>query len=91
MLLRKKPSGPKIDEIQVSIDGLETAHDALRGHGTFCRAMEAVKNSLESGFDVSISTMVHRENLLDFDEMEHLFKNMGIKEWTVDVPCTTGD
>lgn len=91
MLLRKEIlRSLKIDEIQVSIDGLETAHDALRGHGTFCGAMEAVRNSLESGLDVSISTMVHRENLLDFDEMEHLFKNMGVKEWTVDVPCTTG-
>jgi radical SAM protein with 4Fe4S-binding SPASM domain len=91
MLLRKEIlKSLKIDEIQISIDGLETAHDALRGNGTFHRAMEAVTNSLESGFDVSISTMVHRGNLLDFDEMEHLFKRLGIKEWTVDVPCTTG-
>jgi radical SAM protein with 4Fe4S-binding SPASM domain len=91
MLLRKETLRLlKVDEIQVSIDGLEIAHDALRGNGTFCRAMEAVEDSLESGFDVSISTMVHPGNLQDFDEMEHLFKHMGIKEWTVDVPCITG-
>jgi radical SAM protein with 4Fe4S-binding SPASM domain len=91
MLLRKEVlRSLKIDEIQVSIDGLETAHDALRGNGTFRRAMEAVKNSLESGVDVSIATMVHQGNLLDFDEMENLFKRMEVKEWTVDVPCTTG-
>jgi radical SAM protein with 4Fe4S-binding SPASM domain len=91
LLLRKKTlRSLNIDEIQVSIDGLETSHDALRGQGTFRRTMEAVKNSLEAGIDVSISTMVHRGNLLDFDEMEHLFKSMGIKEWTVDVPCITG-
>jgi len=91
ILLRKETlRSLKVDEIQVSIDGLETAHDALRGKGTFFRAMKAIHDSLGAGFDVSVSTMVHRGNLADFDEMEHLFKSMGIKEWTVDVPCTTG-
>ncbi len=80
----------KVDEIQISIDGLEGAHDALRGNGTFRRALKAVKDSLDAGFDVSISTMVHRGNLGDFDRLEHLFKNLGIKEWTVDVPCSIG-
>jgi radical SAM protein with 4Fe4S-binding SPASM domain len=91
MLLRKETLKLlKVDEIQISIDGLEAAHEALRGNGTFRRALEGVKNSLDAGFHVSISTMVHRGNLRDFDEMEHMFKHMGIKEWTVDVPCTAG-
>jgi radical SAM protein with 4Fe4S-binding SPASM domain len=91
MLLRKETLKLlKVDEIQISIDGLEAAHEALRGNGTFRRALEGVKNSLDAGFNVSISTMVHRGNLRDFDEMEHMFKHLGIKEWTVDVPCTAG-
>jgi len=80
----------KVDEIQVSIDGLERAHDAIRGIGTFKRSMAAVKMALDAGFAVSISTMVHRANFADFDEMEQLFHIMGIKDWTVDVPCATG-
>jgi radical SAM protein with 4Fe4S-binding SPASM domain len=79
-----------VDEIQISIDGLEDAHDSLRGRGTFRMAMEAVTRSLDHGFHVSIATMVHPKNLNDFDEMERLFKDMGIKEWNVDVPCITG-
>ncbi|MGE5173693.1 MAG: radical SAM protein [Betaproteobacteria bacterium] len=79
-----------VDEIQVSIDGLEEAHDHLRGAGSYKRAMEAVRHALDAGFDVSISTMVHRGNLADFDSMERLFKEIGIKDWTVDVPCLTG-
>ena len=79
-----------VNEIQISIDGLEYAHDSLRGKGTFKRAIEAVKLAIESGFEVSISTMVHSKNLGDFDEMERLFKDVGIKDWTVDVPCITG-
>jgi len=80
----------KVNEIQVSIDGLEVAHDRIRGTGSYRAAMDAIKLALDMGFTVSISTMVHRANLTDFDNMEQLFKSMGIKDWTVDVPCSSG-
>lgn len=79
-----------VDEIQISIDGLEMAHDALRGQGTFKKAIAAVRLAAEEGIDVSVATMVHAKNLNDFDEMEKLFSALGIKDWTVDVPCITG-
>ncbi len=80
----------KFDEIQVSIDGMEEAHDYVRGPGTFKRSLEAIRNAIDAGFDVSISTMIHRRNMPDFDIMEHLFKGLGIKDWTVDVPVPVG-
>jgi radical SAM protein with 4Fe4S-binding SPASM domain len=80
----------KFDEIQVSIDGMEAAHDYVRGAGTFKRSLEAVRHAIDLGFDVSISTMIHRRNISDFDSMEHLFKSIGIKDWTVDVPVAVG-
>jgi radical SAM protein with 4Fe4S-binding SPASM domain len=79
-----------VDEIQISIDGLEEAHDSLRGRGAFRSAMEAVRQAMNSGFEVSVSTMIHPGNLRDFERMEILFKDMGIKDWTVDVPCMAG-
>jgi radical SAM protein with 4Fe4S-binding SPASM domain len=91
VLLKKETiKALKVDELQVSIDGLEEAHDTIRGSGTFSRSMQALRQALDAGFDVSVSTMVHRRNLADFDHMESLFKEMGIKDWTVDVPCATG-
>jgi radical SAM protein with 4Fe4S-binding SPASM domain len=90
LLNKKRLKGLNVDEIQISIDGLEQAHDSLRGKGTFKSAFDAVKRATDSGFEVSISTMVHPANLNDFDEMQSLFKEMGIKDWTVDVPCITG-
>jgi radical SAM protein with 4Fe4S-binding SPASM domain len=80
-----------VNEIQISIDGLEHAHDALRGNGTYRLAIEAVKRAVDYGFEVSVSTMVHAKNLNDFDEMDRLFKRLGIKDWTVDIPCITGN
>lgn len=78
------------DEIQISIDGLEKAHDALRGEGTYNKAVRAVRLARELGFEVSVATMIHAKNLGDFDDMEKLFSELGIKDWTVDVPCITG-
>jgi radical SAM protein with 4Fe4S-binding SPASM domain len=79
-----------VDEIQISIDGLEKGHDSLRGRGTFKKAVQAVRHAREEGFEVSVATMVHAKNLSDFEGMEKLFSELGIKDWTVDVPCVTG-
>ena len=80
----------KVHEIQVSIDGVGDSHDALRGAGNYERALNAVRQAQDAGFEVSVATMVHAANLRDFDEMELLFKEMDIREWTVDVPCDSG-
>jgi radical SAM protein with 4Fe4S-binding SPASM domain len=79
-----------IHEIQISIDGLEKAHDSIRGRGTFKKAIRSLKQAIDSGIDISVATMIHRKNLNDFDKMQKLFTRMGIKEWTVDIPCITG-
>jgi radical SAM protein with 4Fe4S-binding SPASM domain len=90
LLSREIVEGLNVDEVQISIDGLESAHDSLRGRGTFRAAMEAIKLSKASRMKVSVSTMVHGKNLGDFDEMENLFTELGVSDWTVDVPCITG-
>jgi len=82
--------GLNVNEIQISIDGLEKGHDSLRGAGTFSKALKAVRLAKEMGFEVSVATMVHAKNLDDFDKMEKLFSELEIKDWTVDVPCITG-
>jgi radical SAM protein with 4Fe4S-binding SPASM domain len=91
MLLRKDVLMKlKVHEIQVSIDGMQDAHDSVRGAGTWSISIDAVRSALDAGFDVSVSTMVHRGNLTDFDAMEDHFRSLGVKEWTVDIPCATG-
>ncbi len=79
-----------VQEVQVSIDGLEDAHDSLRGRGTFRAAMKTVRYALDAGIEVSVSTMVHAKNLGDFGRMDSLFREAGIKDWSVDIPCRTG-
>jgi radical SAM protein with 4Fe4S-binding SPASM domain len=91
LLTEEVAASLQVDEIQVSVDGLERGHEALRGKGTFSRAMDAIDASQGAGLDVSVSTMVHSRNLDEFDRMEKLFRRLGIKEWSVDVPCAVGN
>lgn len=91
LLDRKLLENLNVDEIQFSVDGLERGHDALRGPGTFRKVMNGIEAALGAGHPVSISTMIHRRNLQEFDEMERLFKRLGVRDWTVDVPCPEGN
>ncbi|MFA5074232.1 MAG: radical SAM protein [Nitrospirota bacterium] len=86
LLNRKTLKTLKVDEIQVSIDGLEQSHDTLRGQGAYQQAIETARNARETGLDVSIATMVHRGNLGEFDELERTFRGLDVRDWTVDIP-----
>jgi radical SAM protein with 4Fe4S-binding SPASM domain len=83
-------SALNVEEIQLSIDGIGMVHDSLRGPGTYRRAMDAVRRALEAGFAVSVSTMVHPGNLRQFEDMERMFRKLGIRDWSVDIPCKEG-
>lgn len=81
----------KVHEVQVSLDGIGDSHDYLRGKGTFAKAIGAISELRLLGKDVSVATMVHAQNLDDFPKLETLVKEMGIREWNVDVPCVAGN
>lgn len=81
----------KFDEIQISIDGMKRGHETLRGNGTFERAIDALKKALYKGFDVSVATVIHRENLHEFEELESLLKELRIREWIIDPVTVAGN
>jgi radical SAM protein with 4Fe4S-binding SPASM domain len=80
-----------VQEIQFSVDGMKKGHEAIRGKGTFDKILAKIEKAIHLGFDVSIATIIHKENLDEFDEMEMLFKSIGIKDWTVDAPSLAGN
>lgn len=83
-------SALNFDEIQVSIDGLEVAHNKLRGKGTFKRALEGIEYAKNNGIDVSVATMITSYNLNDFKKMSEIFHKYGIRSWGIDLPCVSG-
>src|SRR3990167_6456445 len=80
-----------VNEVQVSLDGLEDGHDTLRGKGSYKRAINAIKYVKEAGIDLSAATMVHQYNLNDFQKMSELLKSYNVREWGIDVPLQTGN
>ncbi len=82
--------GLNVEEIQFSVDGMRHGHEAIRGKGTYSRVMKNIRSTIDSGITVSIATMIHKENLHEFDDMKRLFESLKIKDWTVDVPCIEG-
>jgi radical SAM protein with 4Fe4S-binding SPASM domain len=78
-----------VDEVQVSIDGIE-GHERLRGV-EFEAAMSAVKTLVKAGVDVSVSTMVTKYNLEEFEGLGRLLSDCGIIRWAVDYPTTLED
>ena len=77
-------------EVQISLDGMERGHEAIRGKGTFRRAVEAMKIARRNGLDLSVATMIHKANLDEWDDMRFLVLENGAKEWSVDYPCLKG-
>lgn len=79
-----------VHEVQVSIDGTSLSHDAFRGKGTFGKTMNAVRYLKAADIDVSAATMIHAQNLNEFDEIERTIKALDMLQWSVDLPCKTG-
>ncbi|MCJ7545973.1 MAG: hypothetical protein MUP30_04000, partial [Deltaproteobacteria bacterium] len=68
----------------------QEGHEAIRGEGTFTKALSAIDHLQEAGINVSIATMIHRENLTEFDPLASLIQSKKISEWNVDLPCIAG-
>ncbi len=74
-------------EVFVSIDGLESSHNAFRNANCFKDSIDGIKLLLKENIKVSINTMVHKQNLNEFDDLLKLIKSLGpIVKWAVDIP-----
>lgn len=79
-----------VDEIQFSLDGWKKGHESLRGGGTFEKTMTGIHAANQAGLQISISTMIHRENLDEFDRMKNFIEEIGAVEWGIDVMSVSG-
>lgn len=51
-----------VKDVQISLDGLEAAHDSLRGPGSYRRALAGLSNLAGAGLETSINVTVSRLN-----------------------------
>lgn len=79
-----------VHEVQVSLDGLERSHDALRGAGSFRAALAGLSAAREAGLTVSVASTVNALNLDDFDDLAHIVGEFDPWQWTIEVPAVAG-
>lgn len=87
---RENVSRLSVQEVQISIDGAEAGHDLIRGSGSYKQSIASIGLLRETGTEVSVATMIHAFNLDEFDEMARLMQDLGVREWSVDLPAPTG-
>lgn len=63
---------------QVSVDGADAGtNDAIRGAGTYARALDGARFLSDAGFDVSLTTVTTSENLPELPRMPALVRAVG--------------
>lgn len=73
---RLKQAG--VDDVQVSLDGLETVHDSIRGKDTFKRALRGIRFLISQGIDTSVNLTLSRLNMGELDGLVSLAGETGI-------------
>ena len=77
---RLKDSG--VEGISVSIDGLESSHEYLRGRGTYDKALQAVEHLASAGIEaVEVISTVWSRNLGELEDMERTYRAAGANLW----------
>lgn len=80
-----------VESVSVSIDGLEPAHDRLRGvRGSRRWATEALAILREEGIPTAANTQVNRENLADLEALAEDLIARGIAAWQVQITAALG-
>lgn len=64
----------------VSVDGLKSSHEQIRGKNTFDKTIENIKYAIEKGYPVVTNTVINKINYCDIIDMIVLLKQMGVKD-----------
>lgn len=90
----EKLSGIHNIHIQVSVDGDEKSHDAIRGQGNFRRSFTCVENLDSLSMKYSIATVASRKNMTSLDNLiSSISKLNNMAYWKVsyEMPFETKD
>src|SRR5208283_1061747 len=73
-------AGLGVKGVQVSIEGPEDIHDAIRGQGSLKRSLEGIKYLLDAGIEVTMNTTLSDINAPYFLEVVALASSAGVQK-----------
>jgi radical SAM protein with 4Fe4S-binding SPASM domain len=65
--------------VQVSVEGPENIHDAIRGPGSFASSLKGIRNLLEAGIQVTLNTTLSDMNAPCFMDVIELASSLGVQ------------
>lgn len=69
-----------VDYVQVSLDGTEKVHDAIRGKGSFARAVEGIRLLCRNNIFVTVSFTAQRSNLNELPKLARFCRDIGVNK-----------
>lgn len=85
---RLRQLGPRF--IQLSLEGKEATHDAIRGKGSYARTIEAIRHLKKAGLRVLISFTAHRGNYREFGDVVAIGRRLKVGRVWADRLIPTG-
>ena len=71
-----------IATVGVSLDGLESTHDYIRGRsGMWQRVMTGIERVVASGIKVGVITAVNAKNLSELPDLLSILQSIGVTHW----------
>ncbi len=74
----KKLKGLGLNNVQVSLEGMEEVNDSIRGKGTFRKIIRAVGLLTGEGIHTAVSLTVHKGNVNEIPGVVELCKELGV-------------
>ncbi|MBU8849325.1 MAG: radical SAM protein, partial [Desulfobacterales bacterium] len=82
----------EIDFLSFSLDGAtRKTNDAIRGKGSYDKAMEGIQKALEKGFSCSMIYTVSDMNIHELELMPDIIKSLGINRFFIQVIGMRGE
>ncbi len=76
----------------ISIDGLQAAHDGLRGvSGSYTRAFDALRRLATAGIPVAVNTQINRRTMADLPRLLERIADAGAFGWQLQITSPFGN
>jgi len=77
-LVAEQLKAAEVADVQISLDGLESVHDSLRGRGAFQRALGGITSLIDEGVETNINLTVSRINMNQAGQLVALAEELGV-------------
>jgi len=83
----------QVADVQISLDGLESTHNSLRGDGSFRGALEGIENLVAEAVETNINVTLSRINFSEAEQLIQLAEDLGVGGIAFSrlVPCGRGE